>query len=99
MTPKHKAYWEMSTEELREATRGFDKQFVPTRPLTKSMQSRLARAKRKRGRPPIGRGATSVLVSLERGLLEQADAIAKRRGLSRSRLIAEALRNVVKSAS
>jgi len=37
------------------------------------------RATAKRGRPPVGEGAGRVLVSIERGLLQQTDALAKRR--------------------
>jgi hypothetical protein len=44
-----KPYWEMTTEELREATQEFDEEFVfeRTKPLTAEMKSRWERAKNK----------------------------------------------------
>ncbi len=44
------------------------------------------------GRPVIGRGTKSVLVSVERDLLKQADAYAKLHGLKRTQLVAAGLR-------
>jgi hypothetical protein len=89
----------MSTSELRDATKKFDKDFVPTSPLTPAMRARWNRAKRKKGRPRIGEGATSVLIFIERGLLKDVDAFTEQRGLSRSQLIADSLRTVMKSLS
>ena len=44
-----KPYWEMSTEELREATKQFDEEFVAEkgRPLTPEMKALWERAKAK----------------------------------------------------
>jgi hypothetical protein len=53
------------------------------------------RAKRKAGRPRIGKGAKVIAVSVERGLLKRADAYARRHGLKRTELIAQALRTVM----
>jgi hypothetical protein len=51
MSRKKKAmpYWEMTTEELREATRQFDEEFVAekSRPLTPEMKALWERAKAK----------------------------------------------------
>lgn len=47
------------------------------------------------GRPRIGKGAKRVLVTVERGLLEQADAYAQRHHVTRSHLICDALRAIV----
>jgi hypothetical protein len=65
------------------------------RPLTGEMRRQLRRAKGKRGRPRIGRGARKVLVSIERGLLEKADAAARARHVSRSQLFARGLEAVL----
>ena len=48
-----KPYWEMSTAELREATKEFDEEFTfeHTKPLTPAMKARWERA-RKKARPP-----------------------------------------------
>jgi len=52
----------------------------------------IRQAKRRRGRPPIGKGAERIQVSLERSLLAQADDLAEREHISRSELIARGLR-------
>jgi metal-responsive CopG/Arc/MetJ family transcriptional regulator len=43
----------------------------------------------------VGKGAKIVPVSIERGLLKDADAFAKRHRLKRSQLVAEGLRLVM----
>jgi hypothetical protein len=94
-----KPYREMTTAELRDTTREFDADFVSTSPLTGRMKARLRRANRGRGRPRVGRGATAVLISIERDLLREADQFAKEHRLSRSQLIARGLRTVMKAVS
>ena len=69
----------------------FDKEFVPTRPLTPAQRKLWKKAKRKSGRPKVGEGAKIVSVGIERGLLRRADALAKQRNVSRSELFAQAL--------
>jgi hypothetical protein len=90
-----KPYWEMTTAELREATKEFDREMVPGRPLTPEMKAKLRRARSKPGRPKIGKGAARVLITVERGLLGRADSFAKRHNLSRSQLIARGLEVVL----
>lgn len=94
---KTKPYWKMTTDELRQATHQYDQEFIPTTPLTPAMRMQLqeARAKAKRGRRPVGQGSKRVLITVERGLLEKADNFARREGVSRSELIAQALKTVI----
>ena len=47
----------MNLDELREATMEFDREFVPTKPLTHAMLAQWERAKRKRSRLRNGDGA------------------------------------------
>lgn len=66
-----------------------------SRPLTRSEAAR-ERAMRKAavarlGRPQVGQGAQHVAITLERGLLERADAYARQHGLKRSEMIARGL--------
>jgi hypothetical protein len=93
---KRKEYWEMNTAELAEATREFDQDFafLKGRPLTQAEKALHERALR-RGRPRVGQGAEKIRVSIERGLLAEADAYARKRGISRSELIAEGLKTVI----
>ncbi len=74
-----------STEEL----------LARSRPLTRSEAARQREmrkaAKARLGRPVIGAGAKQVAVTLERGLLDRADAYARQRGLKRSEMIARGL--------
>jgi hypothetical protein len=48
------------------------------------------------GRPMIGKGSKMVAVTIERDLLKQADAYAKKHGLKRAQLIAHGLRRVIR---
>jgi predicted DNA-binding ribbon-helix-helix protein len=54
-------------------------------------KTRWNRVRRKRGRPKVGQGFKRVSVSLEQKLLRRVTALAQRRGMSRSMLIAKAL--------
>jgi hypothetical protein len=95
-----KPYWEMNTDELREATKQYDREELglPGKPLTAADRKLLARARR-RGRPTVGQGAEKIRISLERGLLKEADKAAERMHISRSELIAMGLRSVLRKAS
>src|SRR5438067_11510293 len=64
------------------------------RPLSLAMKKLWKRAKRKPGRPAVGRGAKRVLLSIERGLLDQADAYASRQKLTRSELFSRGVKAV-----
>lgn len=68
------------------------------RPLTPAQRKQWARIKRKSGRPMVGKGAKIVPVSIERGLLKQADSFAKRHKIARSQMVAQGLRLVMKKA-
>jgi hypothetical protein len=90
----------MNTAELAEATKDLDREFVGVRgrPLNaaeKKIHRDAAAMARKAGRPVKGKGAEVVAVSIERGLLQQADAFAKRRKLGRSALFTAALQSLL----
>ena len=93
-----KKYWEMNTAELAEATKEFDEEFVADkfRPLTAEERKIWEKAKRKRGRPRNGQGFQRVSVSVEKGLLKRATALAKKRHISRSALFAELLESALR---
>ena len=99
MRKSQKLYWEMNASELAEATKQYD---GPTRPkflrAPREEQQRHERAMRKVGRPRVGQGAKRVLITIERGLLADADALARRRNTSRASLIAEGLKLILKKA-
>jgi len=98
---KRKPYDQMTTTELEAATAGYNKPWtgpgLPGKPLTAAQKARHRRAgaRAKAGRPKIGAGAQIVPVSIERGLLAQADAFAQRHHLKRSKMVAEGLRLVM----
>lgn len=79
----------------------FDREDLqPGRPLSKADQAIHRRAavrgaRKKMGRPRIGKGAKMVPVTIERGLLKAADTFAKRHGLKRSQMFAQGLRLVM----
>lgn len=92
-------YSEMSEEELAEATREFDRPLATDefRPLSRTERAQWRRAVR--GRPKIGKGSKPVQITVERGLLEKADRLARRMGLSRSELIGSGLRVLLAAAA
>ena len=80
----------MSAAELARATAKFDEPFVfeRARPMTPAERAQERKLRRGPGRPRIGAGARKVSISLESKLLKQADAVARKRGMKRSELIA-----------
>src|SRR5262245_6657986 len=100
-TSAFQKYSQMTTGELAAATAEFDSDFDDSqfKPLDADAKKRWERARRKRGRPPLGKGAKVVSISLERGLLEAADKLAKRLGVSRARLVAKGLETVISEHS
>jgi hypothetical protein len=69
-----------------------------SKPMSPRMRKLWGAAKRKGGRPRIGRGAARVLISIERGLLEDADAFARRQRLSRSELFSRGVKAMLVKA-
>ena len=80
-----------------ETTAEFDKQFASDsfRKPTAAEQTKLQRAKRKRGRPKVGKGVKVISVSIEQGLLEETDRLAKKLKVRRTKLISRGLRAVL----
>ena len=94
-----KQFERMTTAEKDAFAKQFDRMIPeseyeePT--LEEKAQLRRAMQKLRRGRPKIGKGAKRVLVTIERGLLKEADSFAKRRGISRAALISKGLRSIM----
>lgn len=88
-------YGRMTAEELESEVAQYDGSFDESKfkPLTAAEKRLDARVRM--GRPRIGRGAEKIRVSMERGLLAQVDAFARKNGLSRSQLIARGVRAVM----
>jgi hypothetical protein len=97
-----KPHWEMTTEELREATKEFDRP-IPlskTRPLTKQERVRWERSKRQPSRSVFilsgGKGTREpVLIQLDGDLLRRMDAYARSKKLTRAEVIEKGIRNVL----
>jgi hypothetical protein len=74
----------MTADELVEATRQFGRERVAEtfRPMTPAEAAvwEAAAKKRPRGRPRVGKGVKVISVRTEAGLLERADALAKKHG-------------------
>lgn len=90
---KQKQYWQMNAQELAASTRQFDEPMIvdKSRPLNANERARWKRVKNGKGRPKVGQGHQRISVSIEKGLLKRATALAKRRRVSRSKLVAIAL--------
>lgn len=78
-------------------TAEFDREFVidEFKPPTPAARARWERARRKRGRPVEGKGAKVISVSIEKGLLERSDRLARKRGITRASPVARGLRAVL----
>src|SRR5258708_19410797 len=87
--PAAKQCWEMTTEELRDATREFDEEFVAekAKPLTPEMRARWERAKRKSPRAGNGAPQETIAVRMEKALLDRFTALAKPKRTSLDALI------------
>src|SRR5688500_11223708 len=75
----------------------FDREFVPTKPMSPAGKRLHKRAQRKPGRPRVGQGAKRLTITMERELVARADAFAKRKHLSRSELFAQGVRTLLKA--
>jgi hypothetical protein len=91
-TPK--PYWEMTTAELREATKQFDEPFVAekSRPLTAEEQALWESVKAQPSGAENGQTEQTVTVRLDKTLLDRCTALAKKKRLSRDVLVARGLR-------
>ena len=92
---KHsKPYWEMTTDELREATKQCDEEFVgdKARPMSPEMRARWERAKAKGEPSQNGKADQAITVRLDKALLKRCTALAKKKRLTRDALIARSLR-------
>ncbi len=90
-------YERMTAVELDRATREFDREWIAdkSRPLVAAERRTWQRVRRKPGRPRRGAGVKVVSVSVERGLLARADAVARQLRVSRAALVERGLRMVL----
>jgi hypothetical protein len=75
-----------------------EQHLAESKALTKSQRVRFKRFQKRAnagGRPVVGKGAKPIAVTIEKGLLKEADAYAKAHGLKRAELIAQGLRRVI----
>jgi hypothetical protein len=87
----------MNSEELAKATAEFDQGEIPKsfQQPDATARARWEKAKRKRGRPVVGKGVQVISVSLEKQLLAKANRLAKKLRVSRARLITRGLETVL----
>ena len=95
-----KPYWEMSSKELAEATKEFDKEFVidECTPMSAQMRARWEKARRKSAKSNNGQGLQLISIRVERNLLTRSEALAKKMGITRDHLIARGLKAVLTAA-
>jgi hypothetical protein len=80
-------------------TESAEESIARSRPLNAKERTRWRVFKAKMGRPKIGKGAKTISLTVEKDLLKQADAYAKRHGISRAKLVAQGLRAVLGNAA
>ena len=95
-TSYYERFMAMTDAERDAEVAEFEKEFVGLRgrPLTAAQKALHRRAKKKVSRAAVSNGRR-VVVTLEPKLVARADAFAKARGTSRSRLIAQGLEAVI----
>jgi len=89
---KERIYRELDTESA-------DDRVARSRPLNPRERRQWRRFKAKMGRPKVGKGAKTISLTVENGLLKEADAYAKRHKISRAQLVAQGLRSILGSAA
>jgi len=95
---KTKPYWEMTTEELRQATKEFDQEFVEDkfRPLTRAERAEWQEIQAGLRAPVKGRNGTRLIaVRVQKELLDRCTALAKKKRISRDALIARGLKRLL----
>ncbi len=97
----YKTFAALSSEQKEAVYQQLDdpKIALRSKPLDRRMKSLWKKAKHKGGRPRVGRGSARVLITMERGLMEDADAFAQRNGLTRAGLIAQSVRAYIAGAA
>jgi hypothetical protein len=96
MKKKQKKYWEMTTEELAEATKEFDDpSYNP--PARKPTAKQLAQLRQWQRRRSAARA--TLAISLERKLIEQTDDYAASHGITFSDVVSDALRRLMRKKS
>lgn len=89
-----KPYWEMTTAELREATKQFDEEFVAekSRPLTAEERALWDEVRNKPSPAEKANRKQTVTVQIDKTLLKRCTALARKKRVSRDALIARGLK-------
>jgi len=100
---KKRDWQNLTASELAEATKEFDQEHIADtfRKMTPEEENswRAATGKLVRNRPQLRNVKKTISLSISAGLLKKADALAKKRGISRARLVAESLETVLANGS
>ena len=88
---KERIFAQLESETARQS-------LARSRPLNARERAQWRRFKKKMGRPVVGKGAKTISLTVE-DLLQRADAYAKRRGISRAKLVAQGLQAILGSVA
>jgi hypothetical protein len=93
-------YNKMTAEEMDAEVQKFDHPATEMRgkPLSRTQRAQHRRARKKMGRPVIGKGSMRLTITMEKGLVSKTDLLAKKKNLSRSQLIAKGLEVLLKAS-
>jgi hypothetical protein len=73
-----------------------EQRLARSRPLNARERAQWRATKNKMGRPKFGKNGTKIVsVTVEKGLLKQADAYARQKGLKRSELFSLSVKNML----
>ena len=93
----YKRFMEMSDAQRDAEVAQFEREFMRTEPLLAKDRDLHRKARLKAGRPKVGGGSKRYSITLEKGLAEKADALARKKKLSRSELIARGLQFLLRT--
>lgn len=97
------AFLSLNDEQKEREYKSVDRAFTraETQPLNAAGRKAWRKFQERRrapGRPKVGQGAKTVALTIERGLLKRADALAKREGVSRAQIVARGLKLLLKAS-
>lgn len=99
VSARSRAWHDLSEAQLEELAKDLDQEFVGGQFSAPTPAQRRQWQRARRGRPVVGGGAERISLTIERGLLHEADELRADTGLNRSQLVALGLRALLRASA
>ncbi|MFN0137062.1 MAG: hypothetical protein ACKVS9_13205 [Phycisphaerae bacterium] len=99
VSARSRAWHDLSDAQLEELAKHLDQELVIEQFSTPTAAQRQQWQRARRGRPVVGGGAERISLTIERGLLHEADELRADTGLNRSQLVALGLRALIRASA